>query len=124
LRKRERCSPKVNAWVQTIPTKQDFLSVIVMGELIRGVKPKSRKDPVAGMAIEKWLIGLTHVYEGRILPITMEIATAWDQLSALRPIPPEDGLQAATALVHGLTLATRNIKNVVGLGVQLVNPWD
>jgi len=57
------------------------------------------------------------------LAITLEIAYEWGRLSALRPIPPEDGLLAATAQVHRLTFATRNTKNVEGLGISLVNPW-
>jgi predicted nucleic acid-binding protein len=66
---------------------------------------------------------LTRLYADRILPITLEIAREWGRLSALRPIPPEDGLLAATAHVHRLTLVTRNTKNVEGLGVSVLNPW-
>jgi predicted nucleic acid-binding protein len=57
------------------------------------------------------------------LPITLEIAQEWGRLSALRPIPPEDGLLVATANVHRLTFVTRNTGNVEGLGVAILNPW-
>ena len=123
LRKRERCAAKVSAWASTVPWNQDFLSVIVVGELRRGSILKQRSDPAAGEALEKWIARLVQLYSERILPITLEIAYEWGRLSALRPIPPEDGLLAATAQVHRLTFATRNTRNVQGLGVSLVNPW-
>lgn len=124
LRKKERCAPKVNAWAATVPPNQDFLSVLVVGELMRGAILKRRTDSKVADALERWIARLTHLYAERIFPITLEIAQEWGRLSALRPIPPEDGLLAATALVHRLTLVTRNVKNVEGLGVSLLNPWN
>ena len=123
LRKRERCAPRVSAWASTVPSNQDFLSVIVVGELRRGSILKQRTDPAAADALEKWIARLVQLYSERILPITLEIAYEWGRLSAMRPIPPEDGLLAATAHVHRLTFATRNTRNVEGLGISLVNPW-
>jgi toxin FitB len=123
LRKRERCAAKVSAWASTVPSNQDFLSVIVVGELRRGSILKQRSDPAAAEALEKWIARLVQLYSERILPITVEIAYEWGRLSALRPIPPEDGLLAATAHVHRLTFAARNTRNVEGLGIALVNPW-
>ena len=124
LGKKERCAPKVSAWAATVPRNQDFLSVLVVGELVRSAMLKRRKDPQMADALARWIARLTHLYAERILPITLEIAHEWGRLSALRPIPPEDGLLAATALVHRLTLVTRNVKNVDGLGVSLLNPWS
>ena len=124
LRKKERCAPKVSAWAATVPRNQDFLSVLVVGELVRGAMWKRRNDPQVADALARWIARLTHLYAERILPITLEIAQEWGRLSALRPIPPEDGLLAATALVHRLTLVTRNVKNVNGLEVSLLNPWS
>ena len=123
LRKKGRCAPKVDAWAKTVPRDQDFLSVLVIGELLRGAALKRRSDPATAHALERWIARLTEFYGARILPVTLEIAAMWGKLGALRPIPPEDGLLAATALVHGLTLVTRNVKNVDGLGVPLLNPW-
>jgi predicted nucleic acid-binding protein len=124
LRKKERCAPKVNAWAAAVPRNQDFLSVLVVGELVRGAILKRRTDPQMADALARWIARLTHLYVERILPVTLEIAQEWGRLSALRPIPPEDGLLAATALVHRLTLVTRNVKNVDRLGVSLLNPWS
>ena len=69
-------------------------------------------------ALEKWIAQLAHCMPERILPVTLEIAQEWGRLSALRPIPPEDGLLAATALAHRLTFVTWNVKNVEGLGYR------
>jgi toxin FitB len=123
VRKRERCAPKVNAWAQSTESNQNFLSVLVIGELRRGAILKRRSDRAAADLLEQWIARLTHLYGDRILPITLEIAHEWGRLSAVRPIPPEDGLLAATANVHRLTFVTRNTKNVQGLGVAVLNPW-
>lgn len=124
LRKRERCAPKVDAWVRTIPQEQIFISVLVIGELKQGVLLKRRNDPESAAVLERWFTSLIDLYAQRILPVTIQIAQEWGKLSAVRPIPPEDGLMAATASVHGLTLVTRNVRNVAGLGVDLLNPWN
>jgi predicted nucleic acid-binding protein len=123
LRKGERCAPKVNAWAQNSESNQNFLSVLVVGELRRGAILKRRTDRAAADALEQWIARLTHLYSDRILPVTLEIAQEWGRLSALRPIPPEDALLAATANVHRLTFVTRNTRNVQGLGVAILNPW-
>ena len=123
LRKRERCTAKVNAWAQRIEPNQNFLSVLVVGELRRGAIRKRRTDRAAADALEQWIARLVHLYGDRILPITLDIAQEWSRFSALRPVPPEDGLLAATASVHRLILVTRNTRNVQGLGVAVLNPW-
>lgn len=74
-------------------------------------------------AIEGWLERLMLSYGDRVLTVDERVAEAWGRLSAIRPIPVEDGLMAATAMVHGLTFVTRNISHVSGLGVTLLNPW-
>ena len=123
LRKRDRCAPQVNTWAQRIEPNQNFLSVLVVGELRRGAILKRRTDRTAADALEQWIARLTHLYGDRILPITLEIAQEWGRLSALRPISPEDGLLAAIVNVHRLTFVTRNTRNVQGLGVAVLNPW-
>ena len=123
LRKRERCATKVNAWAQSTEPNQNFLSVLVIGELRRGAILRRRSNRAAADLLEQWIARLTHLYGDRILPITLEIAQEWGRLSAVRPIPAEDGLLAATANVHRLTFVTRNPRNVQGLGVAILNPW-
>ena len=123
LRKRERCAPKVDAWARSIPPLSDYLSVLAVGELRRGAALKRRSDPATADALDKWISGLSRFYSERTLPVTLEVAETWGALSAMRTLPLEDGLMAATALVHGLTFVTRNVKNVESLGVSLLNPW-
>ena len=65
LRKKERCAPKVNAWATTVPRNQDFLSVLVVGELMRGAILKRRADPRMADALEKWIAQLAHLYAER-----------------------------------------------------------
>jgi predicted nucleic acid-binding protein len=77
LRKRERCAQKVNAWTQSIEQNQNFLSVLVIGELRRGAILKRRTDRTAADLLERWIARLTHWYTDRILPITLEIAQEW-----------------------------------------------
>jgi predicted nucleic acid-binding protein len=124
LRKRERCAPRVDAWARNHPAQQDFMSVLAVGELRRGIALKRAADPATADVLDRWLSKLTQRYGERILPVTLEVAETWGKLGAIRPIPPEDGLMAATALVHDLTLVTRNVRNVEGLGVELLNPWQ
>ena len=123
LRKRERCAPKVNAWAQSIEPNQNFLSVLVVGELRRGAILKRRTDRTAADALEQWIARLTHLYGDHILPVTLEIAQEWGRLSATRTNTARRWLLAATANVHRLTFVTRNIINMQGLGVAILNPW-
>jgi predicted nucleic acid-binding protein len=123
LRKGERCAVKVDTWVRSVPQHENFISVLVVGELTRGTILRRRSDPSTPSALERWIAQVRNRYADRILPVTSEVAETWGKLGAIRPIPPEDGLMAATALVNGLILVTRNVNNVKGLGVTLLNPW-
>jgi predicted nucleic acid-binding protein len=101
-----------------------WLSVLTLGELRRGVELRRRKDEVAGRQLEVWLDGLIANFGTRILPIDNRVADLWGRLNVPDPIPAVDGLLAATALVHGLTLVTRNVKDVATTGVTVFNPFD
>ncbi len=74
--------------------------------------------------MEHWLGEVKHAYSDRILPVTAEIAETWGKLNAPDPVPVVDGLLAATALVHGWTLVTRNVKDVDRTGVRVLNPFE
>jgi toxin FitB len=124
LRKKERCHPGVRQWAGGVPPNQDFLSVIVIGELTRGAALKRRSDPKAAEALVAWIGRLTQLYDERILPVTLAIAQEWGRLDAVRPLSPEDGLLAATAHVHRLTLVSRNVRHFEGVGISLLNPWS
>jgi hypothetical protein len=100
-----------------------FLSVLVVGEIRRGIERLARRDSVQAKVFEQWLSQLVDVYGDRIIPITADVADVWGRLNVPDPVPVVDGLLAATALVHGWTLVTRNIDDVASTGVHLLDPF-
>ena len=124
LRKGKRCHKAVGAWFAAVDDDELFLSVLVIGEMQRGADRIRRRDPKGADALDRWLGNITATYADRILPITLAIARLWGSFGVPDPIPTVDGLLAATAVHHELVLATRNVKDVVRTGVQLVNPFD
>lgn len=122
-RKGPRINPGVSAWYQSVEDADLFLSVLVLGEIRKGVERARPNDPVKARALEHWLVGLEQKYGDRVLPVTATVADQWGRLSAIRPISTVDGLLAATALVHDLTLVTRNVSDVAHTGVKLLNPF-
>jgi predicted nucleic acid-binding protein len=123
LRKGARCDAGVTAWLAGAQDDELFLSVLVVGELERGIEQVRRRDPDAAAALGRWLRQITRAYGDRILPITLPIARLWGRLGAPDPVPTLDGLLAATALHHDLVLVTRNVKDMARTGAQLLNPF-
>ena len=123
LRKGSRCDPKVRGWHDALESDSQWISVLVLGEIRQGVERLRSKDPVSAAHLEKWLEGLAKGYSSRILPITAEIADRWGVLNSGNPVAYVDGFLCATALVHNLTLATRNVKDVSRTGASYVNPF-
>ena len=124
LRKRDRCHPSVRAWFDGVAGAQIHTSVIVIGEIRRGIERARGRDPAFAAALERWLADLTMLLEERIHPVSRPIAEEWGRLAAPRQRPVIDSLLAATAIVHGLTLVTRNIKDIGDSGVSYLNPFD
>lgn len=100
-----------------------YTSVLVLGELRHGIELRRRRDAVTAAALERWLEQLTRRYAQRILPIDQGVTDCWGRLGVPNPIPVVDGLLAATAKVHGLTLVTRNIRDVATTGVSVFDPF-
>ena len=123
--RRKRPDPRVVSWLQARPRQSLFLSVLVLGEIRKGIERitvDSRRQ-----ALLSWLeVELPNYFLGRLLAIDAPTADRWGRLmaSAGRPLPAVDGLLAATALQHDLTMVTRNSKDFAGLNLQLINPWD
>ncbi len=124
LRKRERCDENVSAWYTGIPGDDLFLSVLTLGEIRKGIELLRDRDPEQAQVLESWLRSVHQNYEGRLLSVDATVADAWGLLHGIRPIPVADGLLAATAKVHGLTLVTRNDQHFQGLGIGMVNPFE
>ena len=123
LRKRERCNPSVCHWYAGVAESDIYISVIVLGEIRRGVELLRRRDQVAAKSLDAWLNRLRHSLDDRLLPVTEAITDCWGRLGIPDPIPVADGLLAATALVHNLTLVTRDTRDVERTGVLLLNPF-
>jgi predicted nucleic acid-binding protein len=124
LRRRERCDCHVAAWYASVEPGGLYLSVLVTGEIRRGIERAQRRDPVRAAIFERWLADLGVAFTGRILPVDRAVADEWGRLSAIRTIPVIDALLAATARVHGMTLVTRNIADVARLGAAVLNPFE
>lgn len=101
-----------------------FMSALTLGELRKGVAAKRRADPAAADQLGAWVDGIETHFADRLLPVDSSIARRWGELSAERSLPVIDTLIAATALHHGLTLVTRNTRDVAATGVPLVDPWQ
>ncbi len=101
-----------------------FLSVLTLGELRKGVAAKRRTDPDTAERLGAWVDGIETIFADRVLPIDAATARCWGELSASRSLPVIDTLIAATAISHGLTLVTRNTRDVESTGVPLVDPWQ
>ena len=124
LRKRERRHPNVAAWHASVSQDVLYLSALVIGEVRKGIESLRSGDRRQAVAIENWLAGVIQAFEGRILPIDVEIAEVWGRMSADRSRPIVDTYLAATAKVRGMTLVTRNLADVEGLDVQTLNPFE
>jgi len=123
LRKGERADDAVTAWMSAVGDDEVYLSVLVVGELRQGVERIRRRDVAQAEALDAWLRRVGR-HADRVLPVTSSIAETWGRLNVPDPLPVVDALLAATALEHGLTVATRNVGDVARTGVAVVNPFD
>jgi len=123
VRKGERCDPNVSAWYASIADEDLFLSPLVLGEIRKGVELVRARDAGKAAALERWLREVETAFDGRVLGIDNAVSDQWGRIGAIRPVPVIDGLLAATALTNGLTLVTRDDRDVVGLGASILNPF-
>jgi toxin FitB len=124
VRKGAKCDANVAAWYDSIDDADIYLSVLVLGEIRKGVERARPSDPAQARALEKWLTAVAESFAERILPIDQTVADEWGRMAAKRPVSTVDALLAATAKVHRMTLATRNVSDVADLGADLVNPFE
>lgn len=123
LRKGERADSNVTAWFANLSDEEIFLSVLTIGEIRRGIESVRRRDPKSAAALDRWLALLSEAHGDRVLPVDREITEEWGRMNVPDPLPVVDGLLAATARILGLTLVTRDITDVKGTGVELLDPF-
>jgi predicted nucleic acid-binding protein len=124
IRRGDRCNPGVSAWYASFAAADLFLSTLVLGEIRKGIELARSRDTQKATALEKWLRQVETGFGPRVLVIDNAVSDRWGRLSAIRPIPVIDGLLAATALIHGLALVTRNDRAIAGLGAAIINPFS
>jgi predicted nucleic acid-binding protein len=121
--RKSNADPRVRAWTGSIAGQHLFLSVLVIGEARQGIERLRRRDRLQADVLDRWLERVKATFGERILPLTLPIAEEWGRMNVPDPLPPIDGLLAATARVHGLILVTRNIRDLARTGVPLLDPW-
>jgi predicted nucleic acid-binding protein len=119
-----RSNAGVTAFLSATDTAGLFLSVLTLGELRKGVEAKRRTDSVTAASLGVWVDGIETTFADRVLPVDAAAARLWGELSASRSLPVVDTLIAATAIARGLTLVTRNTRDVAATGVLLLDPWQ
>ncbi len=124
LRKGSRCHPDVADWFDTVETDDIYLSVLVIGEIRKGIELIRRNDHRTAARLESWLQQLVHQYGDRILPVDQRVAEEWGRLNVPNLRPTIDALLAATAKVNRLVLATRNVNDIKHTGVSYINPFE
>ena len=114
----------VAKWADSVDAADLFLSVITTQELEMGVLLAERRDPSQGTIFRAWLNGhVLPAFSGRVLPVDIAVAQRSARLHVPDPRPVRDALIAATALVHGMTVVTRNVADFEPTGVLILNPW-
>ena len=124
VRKRDRAHPRVAQWVARTPAEEIGTSAIVLAEIRRGIELKRRSDLQQARSLDRWFSQMRARLGDRVLPIDEPIAQAWAVLSVPDPPPLIDGLLAASAKVHGLTLVTRNVADIARTGVAVLDPFS
>jgi hypothetical protein len=123
LRKPRR-HPGVVSWLRTVRETDLFLSVVTVGEVEKGIAKQQRRDAKFATRLADWLDGVLEDYASRIVPIDVNIARRWGRLADAHGHSGADLLIAATALEHGLSVVTRNVRHFAGMGAVVLDPFE
>ena len=119
-----RADKNVAAWAAGVSAASMFVSVITIQELEIGVLLAERCDPPQGEVLRRWLVEqVLPAFGERVLPVDAAVARRSAPLHVPDPRPVRDSLIAATALVHGLSVVTRNVAGFAPTGVEVIDPW-
>lgn len=125
LRKIPNADKNVTRWADNHDADSLFLSVISIFEIQLGASRLAQKDPRQAAILQQWIDNrILPNFEGRILPVDTYVAVTCAGLHIPNPRAERDAMIAATASVHSLTVATRNVRDFLGTGVSVINPWD
>lgn len=121
--RRPRPHGAVLAWISATPNEVMFLSAVTLGEIQYGVEALRPRDAAKAAVLESWADGL--VAQANLLPMTDVEFRLWARLMQGQPDEIyEDAMLAATAMVHGLTMVTRNVRDFATLGAEVLNPFE
>ena len=121
--RRPRRDARLAAWIARQRTTDLFVSVVTIGEIERGISQQRATDPDLAARLAAWLDRVLALYGERVLPVDLQMARRWGQLSAALGNDSADLMISATALEHGLTVVTRNVSDFEPTGVATLNPF-
>ena len=123
IRKGDRSDPNVARWVARTRATEMGTSVLVLAEIRHGIELLRRRDPEQAKSYDRWFSQMRAELADRVLPVDEPIADAWALFGIPNPLPVIDALLAATAIVHDLTLVTRNVAQIAVTGVSVLDPF-
>ncbi len=124
LRRPDRLPPEVAAWADNADVNEFYISAVSILEIEQGILAKERVDAPTGVILRTWFQNdVLTPFADRIVPIDTDVALRCAALHVPDPQPERDGLIAATALVHSMTVVTRNVGDFEPTGVAVLNPW-
>lgn len=119
----DRCDLKVSRWASLLDISNTYISVITVLEIELGIQHLSRRDNDQATNLQTWFDQLMRLYDKRLVPVDKHVAIRAASLHVPDPKPERDAIIAATALVYGFSLATRNTQDFETLDLALINPW-
>jgi hypothetical protein len=111
------------AWFAALPIHQVFTSVVVLGEVRRGIELVARHDKLQAEVLERWYARIRRRLGDRVIAVDEEVMIVWSKITVPNMLPAYDDLIAATALVHRMPVATRNVADYRRVGVDVIDPW-
>ena len=124
LSEARRGSNEARIWLRSVDPSTIYLSIVTLGEIMKGIALKRRTDTRTAASLTVWLEQLRHDHRDRTLPISDCVALEWGRLATERPRSMADGLIAATAAIHNKIIVTRNVDDFEDTHVPVMNPWE
>lgn len=124
IRKEGRGDPGLQSWFHSVDGRDLAISVLALGEIRLGVLRLEPKDPATAQHLMTWLLRVESAFRGRTLSVDAMATEIWARWNSIRSLPIIDSLQAATAVAHGMTFVTRNVRDLKEIDVDLLNPFN